>query len=317
MASYLVTGAAGFIGGAVAQNLLAAGHEVVVIDNLTTGFRGNVPIGAIFIEGHCQDEALYRSLPKREYAAIYHIAGQSSGEISFDNPIYDLQTNAQSTLLLLKLALKTGCRRFLYAGTMSIYGDQPDAPVSESASTFPKSFYGVGKLASEHYLRIYTQYGIDSVSLRLFNVYGPGQNMENLRQGMISIYLAQAIKNHHIHVKGSPDRFRDFVYIDDVVCAFQMSEANCIQGFSAYNVATGVKTRVFEVVEAIRCRLPFDVTVEFEGATPGDQFGIVADCAKIAEDIGWKAQIQMAEGLDSMVGWALKNWRDGISDGFR
>lgn len=127
MASYLVTGAAGFIGGAVALNLLVAGHEVVIIDNLTTGFRGNVPVGAIFIEGDCQDETLYERLPKRDYVAIYHIAGQSSGEISFDNPIYDLQTNTQSTLLLLKLVLKTGCRRFLYAGTMSIYGDQPDA----------------------------------------------------------------------------------------------------------------------------------------------------------------------------------------------
>lgn len=307
MASYLVTGAAGFIGAALAKKLLGAGHEVVVIDNLSTGFRENVPEKCVFFEGHCQDESLYDRLPQREYAAIYHIAGQSSGEISFDNPVYDLQTNAQSTLLLLKFALKTGCKKFLYAGTMSIYGDQPDAPVPETAATVPKSFYGVGKLASEHYLRIYAQYGIDSASLRLFNVYGPGQNMDNLRQGMVSIYLAQAIKNRHIHVKGSPDRFRDFVYIDDVVRAFQMLETRCPQGFSAYNVATGIKTRVFEVVEAIRHLLPFEVTVEFEGATPGDQFGIVADCTKIANDVNWKNRTQMAEGLDSMVAWALNN----------
>jgi len=305
MASYLVTGAAGFIGGAVAQNLLAAGHEVVVIDNLTTGFRGNVPGGAIFIEGDCQDETLYERLPKRDYAAIYHIAGQSSGEISFDNPVYDLQTNAQSTLLLLKLALKTGCRRFLYAGTMSIYGDQPDAPVPESASTLPKSFYGVGKLASEHYLRIYAQYGIDSVSLRLFNVYGPGQNMENLRQGMVSIYLAQAIKNRHIHVKGSADRFRDFVNITDVVDAFRFLESAPVKGFAAYNIATGVGTTVRALVESIRVHLPYEVSVQYEGKTPGDMFGITADCGAIAREFGWSAKVGFNEGLKQMVQWAL------------
>lgn len=305
MASYLVTGAAGFIGGAVAQNLLAAGHEVVVVDNLTTGFRGNIPIGAIFIEGDCQDETLYERLPKRDYAAIYHIAGQSSGEISFDNPVYDLQTNAQSTLLLLKLALKTGCRRFLYAGTMSIYGDQPDAPVPESASSFPKSFYGVGKLASEHYLRIYAQYGIDSVSLRLFNVYGPGQNMENLRQGMVSIYLAQAIKNRHIHVKGSPDRFRDFVNITDVVDAFQLLERAPVKGFAVYNIATGVRTTVSELVESICAQMPYEVSVQYEGATPGDMFGITADCGAIAGEFGWNAKVGLDEGLKQMIQWAL------------
>lgn len=307
MASYLVTGAAGFIGSALAKKLLEAKHEVVVIDNLSTGFRENIPEGCIVFEEHCQDESLYDRLPQREYEAIYHIAGQSSGEISFDNPVYDLQTNAQSTLLLLKFALKMGCKKFLYAGTMSIYGDQPDVPVHEMAPTFPKSFYGVGKLASEHYLRIYAQYGVSCTSLRLFNVYGPGQNMDNLRQGMVSIYLAQAIRSRHMQVKGSPERFRDFVYIDDVVRAFQALEANCPLGFSAYNVATGVKTRVFEVVEAIQSLLPFEVTVEFCGTTPGDQHGIVADCTKIADDIGWRARTQLAEGLEHMVAWALNN----------
>ena len=163
----------------------------------------NIPEGVTFIQGDCQDEQTIQSLEKYEFEAIFHIAGQSSGEISFDDPVYDLQTNAQSTLLLLKLALKVGCKKFVYASTMSVYGDKPDAPVEEDTTLNPKSFYGVGKVASEHYLRIYAQYGVNSVALRLFNVYGPGQNMENLRQGMVSIFLAQAFENKHIHVKGS------------------------------------------------------------------------------------------------------------------
>ena len=204
MASFLVTGAAGFIGGALAKRLIEHGNKVITIDNLTTGFRESIPEGVIFIEGNCQDESIINQLNSYQFDAIFHIAGQSSGEISFEDPVYDLQTNAQSTLLLLKYALKTNCKKFIYASTMSVYGDQPDIPITEEASTLPKSFYAVGKLASEHYLDIYSKYSIDIVALRLFNVYGPGQNMENLKQGMISILLAQALSNKHILIKGGP-----------------------------------------------------------------------------------------------------------------
>lgn len=306
MASYLVTGGAGFIGAAVAQKLLAARHDVVVVDNLTTGFRNNVPDGAVFVEGDCQDESLYARLPPRQYAAIYHIAGQSSGEISFDNPVYDLQTNTQSTLLLLKYALQSKCTRLLYASTMSVYGEQPDTPVAESAPTMPQSFYGVGKLASEHYLRIYRQYNVESAALRLFNVYGPGQNMDNLRQGMVSIYLAQALKNRHIHVKGSAGRFRDFVYIDDVVDAFFALEKVELGVTPVYNVGTGMKTTVGDLVTKLCALLPFEVSVKYEGSTPGDMFGITSDCAKIAREIGWTAKVDMDNGLRRMTDWALK-----------
>lgn len=305
MASYLVTGGAGFIGAAVAHRLLAAGHEVVIIDNLSTGFRCNVPAGATFVEGDCQDTALYERLPQRSYAAIFHIAGQSSGEISFDDPVYDLQTNTQSTLLLLQFAKRVGCRRLVYASTMSVYGDQPDTPVAEDAPTIPKSFYGVGKLASEHYLRIYRQYGIESAALRLFNVYGPGQNMDNLRQGMVSIYLAQALKNRHIHVKGSADRFRDFVYIDDVVGAFLRFETQALGEHQIFNIGTGVRTTVRDLVERIQLSLPFAVDVRYEGNTPGDMFGIRADSSRAHRDAGWAAQVDLAAGLQRMIDWAL------------
>jgi UDP-glucose 4-epimerase len=305
MACFLITGVAGFIGSALARRLLAAGHEVVAIDNLSTGYRENVPEGTIFFEADCQDANVYSRLPKLGYEAIYHIAGQSSGEISFDNPVYDLQTNTQSTLLLLRFALENQCRRFLYASTMSVYGDQPDVSVPETASTFPRSFYGVGKLASEHYLRIYAQFGIESVALRLFNVYGPGQNLQNLRQGMISIYLAQALKSDEIHVKGSGDRFRDFVFIDDVVDAFLTLGRAEVQGYSVYNVGTGVKTRVSDLVAQIVSGFPDrNIHTRYEGVTPGDMFGIFADCTAIARDHGWQARISLSQGLDQMTRWA-------------
>ncbi|MCZ6820659.1 MAG: NAD-dependent epimerase/dehydratase family protein [Calditrichaeota bacterium] len=305
MKTFLVTGAAGFIGAAVAQKLAGAENKVVTIDNLRTGFRAAVPTGVEFIEGDCQDQQVFDSLSDRKFDCIFHIAGQSSGEISFSDPVYDLQTNAQSTLLLLKLAAKTGCRKFVYASSMSVYGDQPDMPINESARTRPKSFYGVGKIASEHYMRIYHEYGITSTALRLFNVYGPGQNMENMRQGMVSIFLSQAIKDRHIHVKGRADRFRDFVFIDNVADAFLKAAENFTDNFSVYNVASGVKTMVGDLVAAIQDSLPFDTTVEYAGSTPGDQCGIVGDASAIHTGLGWHAEMKLEEGISKMTKWAL------------
>ena len=219
MASYLVTGAAGFIGRGLVRKLLAEGHEVWAMDNLSTGSVDNLPHGVRFIQGNCQDETVYAPLRDQRLDAVFHIAGQSSGEISFDDPVYDLQTNTQSTLLLLQLAREVGCRRLVYASSMSVYGEQSDAPVPEDAPLVPLSFYGVGKMASEHYLRLYERFGIRSTALRLFNVYGPGQNMKNLRQGMVSIYMAQMLESGRIEVRGGPNRYRDFVHLDDVVRA--------------------------------------------------------------------------------------------------
>ncbi len=301
----LVTGGAGFIGAAVATALLRDGRRVVVLDNLSTGARENVPAGAEFVEGGVQDAAAYARLPAGPYDAIYHIAGQSSGEISFDDPVYDLQTNAQSTLLLLKFALENGCRRLLYAGTMSVYGDQPDAPVREDAPCRPKSFYGVGKLASEHYLRLYEPYGVRSTVLRLFNVYGPGQNMANLRQGMVSIYLAQALKSRAIVVKGGTDRFRDFVEIGDVVAAFRVCEDEPKTHGGVFNVCTGRRTTVAQLLDALRAALPFPVEVRIEGRTPGDMHGITGDPAALSAAAGWRPRVALADGLKTMTAWAL------------
>jgi UDP-glucose 4-epimerase len=237
-----------------------------------------------------------------------HIAGQSGGELSYADPVYDLQSNAQSTLLLLDLARKIKCPKILYASTVSVYGE-PTEPenIRENSLTLPKSFYGVGKLASENYLRIYTeQFGIQSASLRLFNVYGPGQNLKNLKQGIVSIYLAQALTNRHIHIKGSPDRFRDLIYIDDVVDAFFTILNHSFNGAKVYNVSTGVKTTVGMLVNLLKEALPFDVTTEYAGSTPGDVFGYTGHSQKLTQETGWYPKIDLKEGTNKMVKWALE-----------
>lgn len=304
MKRYLVTGAAGFIGSCLAKRLIRDGHQVYTIDNLSTGSKKVIPNGVEFIKGDCQNSAVVNQLDGIPFEAIYHIAGQSSGEISFENPVYDLQTNAQSTLLLLKLALKNGIKKFIYASTMSVYGNQQVLPVNEDAIPAPISFYGVGKLASEHYLRIYQDFGIHSTALRLFNVYGPGQNLENLKQGMVSIFLAQALDNGRIHVKGSKDRFRDFVYIDDVVNAFLYAEQGTESDFAVYNVASGQRTTVETVVETLKQHIEGDISSKYEGSTPGDQFGIYADPTLIKERLGWESKMDFDKGMHHMLAWA-------------
>ena len=303
--TFLVTGAAGFIGTAVVQKLIDREFEVVTIDNLSTGFKEHIPSNVEFIEGSTFDPEIIQKLNGRKFDAIIHIAGQSSGEVSFENPVYDLQTNCQSTLMLLDYARKTGCNKFVYASTMSVYGDRENPECTEDSFLEPKSFYAVGKIASENYMRIFSdQFGMTCTALRLFNTYGEGQNLYNLKQGMVSIYLAMAIKEHEILVKGSKDRFRDFVYIDDVAEAF-VRAIDRDGGYECMNVCTNKSTTVEQVVSEITKHLPYEVSVEYSGGTPGDQFGIYGNNKKISTVLNWMPKISFELGIEKMVSWAI------------
>lgn len=307
MSNYLVTGAAGFIGSAIARKLINEGNSVITIDNLSTGTEENIPEGCKFYKGNDYDANLIKELEVYTFEAIIHIAGQSSGEVSFEDPVYDLQTNTQSTIMLLNLAKKTGCKQFIYASSMSVYGDHKNPFVSEICDTVQKSFYAVGKLASENYMRIYSTFGIKCTALRFFNVYGVGQNMDNLKQGMASIYLAQAINDHHIVVKGAKDRFRDFVYVDDIVDSVSKS-LNRVAGefFEVYNVSNAKMQTVESIIMKIQESLPYVVTVEYVNGTPGDQHGIYGDNTKIVQELGWNPKYSFDEGMNKMIQWAIK-----------
>jgi len=309
MANYLVTGAAGFIGSHLAKTLIEqGGHTCTTIDNLSTGFEVNIHKGCTFIKGDTFDKNVIAKLDGQKFDAIFHMAGQSGGMTSFDNPVYDLDSNVASTLLLLNYAKETGCKTFIYASSMSVYGDQNPCPVTEASGKLqPKTFYAVGKIASENYMKMYSdQFGIKCTALRFNNTYGRGQNMENLRQGMVSIFIAMAIRDRHIHVLGDKNRFRDFVHVSDTVSACILAEkGNEDDLFNVYNVATNRKTTCEELIDCMRVYFPFKITAEYKGSTPGDQFGIFCDYSKINNAIGWEPKVKLEDGLKDMIEWAL------------
>lgn len=306
---YLITGGGGFIGSAIVKQLLKNGHSLHVIDNLKTGYIENIPQEVNFINGDFSKDEVIAQLNNTKFDGIYHIGGQSSGEISFEDPEYDLNTNTLSTLKLLQYCVKTDCKNFIYASTMSIYGEQEGKEqFSELDEVNPKSFYAVGKLASEKYMRIFSkQFDINFVALRYFNVYGPGQNLDNLKQGMVSIYLKQFLDDNFdkVVVKGDINRFRDLIYIDDVVNITIESMMNNQYNNQIINVGTGYKTNVFEILRLIKMYLKSDKEIIVVDGTPGDQFGIYANNAKLLSLYNQQL-VPFEEGLKRMIDWIKK-----------
>ena len=310
---YLVTGGAGFIASVISKKLIEANNEVTIIDNLSTGYLSNIPSKAIFIEGDVSNLKTIDKLDDIKFDAILHIAGQSSGEVSFEDPIYDLNSNTTSTLRLLNYAVKTNCKRFIYASTMSVYGEQNGKEqFNEDDNTNPKSFYAVGKLASENYMKIYKhQYNIDFTSLRYFNVYGAGQNLENLKQGMVSIYLKQFMddKFDYVEVKGSTDRFRDLSYVNDIADVTIESINNRNFYNEIINVGSGIKTTIKTMLELMKKNLNSDKEIKVTKGTPGDQHGIFANNNKLMK-IYDRDFIKFEKGLDMMIDWIKNNKKE-------
>lgn len=294
----LVTGIGGFIGSTLARRLLSDGYRVVGVDDFSSGKRSNVPPGATLIEGDLAVASTVAKLPK-VVSAVLHLAGQSSGEMSFDDPIGDLEKNTVSTLRMCEYATSCGANRIIYASSMSVYGDAGLGAVHEDTEAVPLSCYGVSKSAAEHYLRIFSR-RIPFVSMRMFNVYGPGQDMANLRQGMVSIFLAQAVSSQRIVVRGSLRRFRDFIYVDDVVEAWTRALRNDSVCNETLNIATGVRTEVGELLQLIESLLP-GTEIEVAADTPGDQFGIVADTTKLTDLLGLTSFVRLEEGLQRFI----------------
>ena len=306
----LITGVGGFIGAHVARRFISEGYRVTGVDDFSGGKRENVPDGLTLVEGDLAEAETISRLPS-DCKLILHLAGQSSGEMSFDDPVLDLRKNAISTLNLVKYGIRNNTGRLVFASSVSLYGSVGDRPIKESDLCDPSSCYGVSKLSAEGYLRVYSKQ-LPYVNLRMFNVYGPGQNLDNLRQGMVSIYLAQSLNGGAIQVKGSVDRYRDYVYIDDVVEVwYRAATFENIKNMTL-NIGTGVRTTVRDLLEVIKNELP-DTSWYEEGSTLGDQFGHYADNSILKEALQMSKFTSLGDGMKKFVGWAKRYGNDARS----
>jgi UDP-glucose 4-epimerase len=277
----LVTGVAGFIGSSFVNKLNLKFYNIYGIDDFSSSDKSQLPKKKINFFKKDLSIGLPKKLYKKEVIIdyIYHFAGQSSGELSFKDPKLDLEKNTISTLNLIKFSIEKKIKTFFYMSSMSVYGNTNKA--NEKSELKPNTCYGVSKLSSEYYLKVFEK-ELNYVIFRLFNIYGPGQNLNNIYQGMIRIYLTQLIKSDKLNIKGSMNRYRDFVYIDDLVNILISSINKKSLIGQTINIGTGKKTYIRDVVKIIKT-LKKKVKVNILNGTKGDQFGIYSNNQKFTK----------------------------------
>lgn len=306
----LVTGGAGFIGSHLARRL-APDADVVVLDSLESGDPDAVPADATVIEADVRDaDALEEAMGGVD--VVFHQAALVSVAASVADPTASHATNVDGTIAVLEAARDADARVVL-ASSAAIYGQPETVPIPESAPKRPQSPYGLEKLAVDHYARLYHDlYGLETVALRYFNVYGPGQQGGDY-SGVIDVFLEQARCNEPITVHGAGSQTRDFVHVDDVV------EANCLAATTdrvgeAYNVATGSAVSVRELAELIREVTGSDSEIVHTEPREGDVERSRADLSKARSALGYEPSISLEEGLDELASYrdaAIVDHADG------
>jgi UDP-glucose 4-epimerase len=278
----LLTGAAGFVGSNIFNELNDGMNKITVIDNLKTGYIENLPEEVNFINMDCSDEKLLDFNEK--YDCIIHVAGQASKEGSFNDVFYDLNSNAKSTLVLLEYAKKIKCKRFIFISTVCVYGGTSNPGIySEDSEICYDTFYSIHKYTSEKYLALYKKhFNIDYTAFRLFTCYGPGQDLKNSSKGMVSIYLNQLLSSSKdIIIKGNLDRYRDFIFVNDV--AFIVKDSIKRECFfnEIFNLGSGIKTTIHELLEIMMEENELKKNIIVEHEIVGDMIGCVANNSKL------------------------------------
>ncbi|ADT84062.1 SDR family oxidoreductase [Thermococcus barophilus] len=295
----VVTGGAGFIGSHIAEEL-SEDNEVVVIDNLYSGKVENVPENVKFIQADIRDyESIAEIISQADY--VFHEAALVSVVESVEKPILTEEINVLGTLNILK-ALSEGHGKLIFASSAAVYGDNQNLPLKEDEKPKPLSPYGVTKVSGEYYCRVfYELYGVPTVTLRYFNVFGERQGY-NQYAGVISIFINRALKNEPLIIFGDGKQTRDFIYVKDVVKAnILVAEKEKANG-EVFNVARGERTTILELAMKIIDATNSSSSIIFDKPRPGDIKHSQADISKIKK-LGFKPDYSLKEGLLRTIEW--------------
>lgn len=313
----IISGGTGFIGTNLCLFLLKKEeiNNIVLIDNFKTSKKDNLKTIKLndskkivtFIKSSISDSKLISKISKirKRFDIFFHLAAQSSGENSFYEPVYDIQTNILGTDNTLSISKKIKVKHYIYSSTMSVYGNiKSRNSIKETYKTNPKSIYGLSKLISEKNINLFCKSNnIKYTIFRLFNVYGPHQDLKNLKQGMLSIYLSYLLNKKKLIIKGSQNRTRDFIYVEDLCEAFWLVIKKKPSD-KIYNLGTGKSTSVKRLLNYMFFNLNIDqknYKITNLQSTPGDVIGFKANISKLKNFINWQPKTNIKEGLKKTI----------------
>lgn len=297
-----ITGGAGFIGSHVADALVDRGHRVIILDDLSSGSKHNVPDGADLVVADIRSDQAAQLFHDRNIDVLIHHAAQMDVRRSVENPIFDADVNLVGLLNLLESARSNGVQQVIFASTGgAIYGEQDTHPADEDHPIRPLSPYGVAKLAGERYLYFYhRQYGLDVTCLRYANVYGPRQNPHG-EAGVVAIFMHKLLRGEQAVINGDGAQTRDYVYVGDVVRANLAAIGR--SGYQVFNVGTGIETDVNQLFSEVHSALGIGDPALHGPAKPGEQQRSSISSGRLLEHLDVAPETTFSEGIRQTAAW--------------
>lgn len=293
---YLVTGGAGFIGSHIARALLALGHKVAIIDDLSNSKKESVPEGAEFFEGTITDKNLLKKAMEN-CDGVFHLAALVSVPKSMEDPKYTLEVNALGTLRILEVMRELKVKKIVYSGTSAAYGDQGSTKKTEDMTPQTLSPYAYAKLESEYLIKTYGHlYGMQSVIFRYFNVFGPGQDPSSPYSAVIALFTSKIQKGENISIFGDGKQTRDFVFVDDVVNANLLAMNSSLTG-EVINIGRGESISILDLISVLGKIFNKKIEPEFKAPRAGDIVHSCADISKARNLLKFEPKVGLEEGL--------------------
>lgn len=304
----LITGGAGFIGSHILVQLQGRRDmDVVVFDNLSSGSKEHVPAGMELVEGDICDEAAVDALfADHHFDAVVHLAAQTMVPFSVDHPVEDCQINLEGVLHVLEACRTHGTGHILFSSSAAVYGDNLHIPLKETERLVPTSPYGITKMTTEHYLRVYHElYGMDATVFRFANVYGERQG-EKGEGGVVSIFCKLLSQRQGITVFGDGNQTRDFVYAGDIAQA--IIRALPLKGYHTMNVSTGQETSINDLIRSFEKAVGYTVPVQYTAPRTGDILRSVLSNEALKRDLGFVPEMDLEEGIRRTYDWYRSQW---------